>query len=561
MSVRSTLARRNAGGPQYRVTPDRVIVEVHQFEALADSLSFTSNYGSIPSAVRQMGFDVKRLDNIGALQLEASRMEDVVQNIQSMDDMLSDGVISDVKSMVSSASSKEGRTLGGNIRSGILDFQSHEGPGKEAAIRSELISMGLENPITDAINELQGVLNAEVQFQPTTFGPRNLNLDVTSDKLDASSEDSDKPHVGDALEKMGVPDAWKEDTGSGAVAAIFDTAFSPEFLDVPRVIGEFSGEDAEGPYAKPEEGHGTMTAYSMAGNKEESGLEYHGAAKDADLLLARLSDASGGLKYTAEAWDWLVGKIRSLDKPIISNHSYGTPVCGGRGMDLCGTTTLRLVRALNQRDDHQAFYAAGNESLYCGHRLSGVTNGINGVNSIPESITCAAFRFDLRDAQNYSSHGYGTCNSLGQNPKPDLGCLLPSIVPYGNKEKDMSSGFGGSSGGTSEATPLTAGVTTLLASKLGTADSEVLEPILENTAAQVRPTQVNVVSGHDARFGHGQVRADRAMTSAINQIAEINPPEAEEGQSESSDSGSNNGDSDGGNGGDTEANAVFPLLR
>lgn len=517
MSVRGKLAERNSGGPEFRIEPNRLIVEVNDLEQLSGNLNFNKSYSSIDRTLERVGFSVKRLSNIGALEIQSDAMFDVVSNMQDMSDMFSSSTVNALESLMSSAKSREGQTITGPMRSGVLDFQQSD-RDKEAAMRAELMSSGLTNELTMAIEDIDGVLNVDMELVPSTFGPRSLNVDIGKSQFDSDEdEDSSKTDVGDALEKMGVPDAWEEDDGEGAIAAIFDTSFSPDFLDVPRVRAAFSGEDAETPFSAPDEGHGTMTAYSMAGNKNESGLGYHGAAKGAELLLARLSDSSGGLVYISEAWDWLVGQIRSADKPVISNHSYGTPVCGGRGMDMCQSTTTRLVQALNKRDDHQAFYAAGNEGVYCGHRLSGVTNGINGANSAPESLTCGALRFDLQDAQTYSSHGYGTCTDFSENPKPDLSCLLPQIVPYGNKEKDMSTGVGGSSGGTSEATPLTAGVATLVASKLGTANRDTLESLLETTAQRVRRTQVNFLVGHDARFGHGQVRADRAMEAAINQ--------------------------------------------
>jgi hypothetical protein len=258
-----------------------------------------------------------------------------------------------------------------------------------------------------------------------------------------------------------------------------------------------------------------MTAYSMAGNENESDIGYSGVAKDADLLLARLTGEDGGISYTHEAWDWLSGKLNELSKPVISNHSYGVPLCSARQMDLCNSTSTRLVQVLNQRDDHQAFYAAGNEAKYCGHRLSGVTNGIAGPNSDPTSITSGAFRSDISDAQRYSSHGFGTCSSFRSNPKPDVGSQIPGIVPYGDSLKDLSTNGGGSQAGTSEASPIVAGVGAIIASITGTADRDVIEGILEGTATQVRPTQVNLILEYDARFGHGQVNPVNAAEEAL----------------------------------------------
>jgi FOG: PKD repeat len=183
-------------------------------------------------------------------------------------------------------------------------------------------------------------------------------------------------------------------------------------------------------------------------------------------------------------------------------------------MDLCSSTVAAMSVALSKRDDHQAVYAAGNEGYYCGHRLSGVTNGIAGVNSKSASLTVAAFRYDISDAQGYSSHGFGTCGSQLENPKPDVGSMIPTIVPFANEEKNMETQTGGSSAGTSEAAPIVAGVAGLVASITGNARQSVIQGILESTASRVRRTQVNSIRGHDARFGNGQVQPKAAVEQA-----------------------------------------------
>jgi len=529
MTVRDHVARRNAGGPTFSVLPSRVLVEVGGVSSLSNVIESSVQTDSVldnPPATNQemanvasqlqgIGLSTTSLNNTGVMVAETTSLQSVAKRITDQTDLFSSGAISEVESALKSAGNHQNRTLVGGFRPGMFNF-SQDDKDLEAALRNNMASMSLQNPITQAISELQNVISVHVDFSRNTPGPRNRGVDVDSETLDTDSEKSDKPHVGDVLSKLKVPDVWDQgQTGADAIAAVFDTSYSPEFLQSSRVRDTFSGSDVDSAYSAPEEGHGTMTAYSMAGNKEESGLPYNGMAKDAEMLLARVSASDGSMKYIAESWDWLVQHIKDADKPIVSNHSYGVPMCSARGMNLCSTVTAKQARVMNKRDDHQAFYAAGNEALYCGHRLSGVTNGINGINSDPTSLTSGAFRFDLLDAQTYSSHGFGSCTSVSDNPKPDFGCMLPSIVPYGNKEKDMSTGQGGSNGGTSEASPLNAGVATLLASELGHAKQSPIEDLMESTATGVRTTQVNLVRGHDARFGNGQVRPKAAYNKLL----------------------------------------------
>lgn len=543
MSFRDSLARNFAGGPPFRIRADRLLVEVNSDsnltsiaqqgveerpDVLKDRPVPRQKLSKLQAEVRRLGFSVDRLENLGMLVAETGEVADVVSNIQDQRDTFSNNVSDRLEKVQTRAEKREPRTVLGAFSPGMnfgqADDDIPDDLDLEAALRSQLISSNLKNPITDAITELEGVANVELSFSRNTFGPRNLNVDVDalSSFLDIFEEspDADSPElptVKNVRDKMGVPDAWENSTGEGVIIAVFDTAFCGEFLDGDRLMDSFSGPDADNAFSDPEEGHGTMCAVSAAGNVED-GAPVNGIAKDAELLLARTTNSSGELVYIEEAWDWLIGHIKDTDKPVISSHSYGVPLCSGRTMDLCDATSTKVVRAANKREDHQALYAAGNEALYCGHRLGGMTNGIMGPNSDPSSIAVGALRFDLRDAQNYSSHGFGTCSNLNNNPKPDVSCMLPSLIPYGCEVKDMSTSRGGSSGGTSEATPLTAGVAGLLASITGTAKRGEIESILESTARQPRPTQLNLISGFDARFGHGQVRADDAVDEALSRV-------------------------------------------
>jgi len=542
MSIRDSLASRAVGGPRFRPQPDKLLIEVDGRESLTQLATDVREAGNpldvspgdrelmdnTSQKLSELGFNVKRLDNLGVLVAETSDLEQVLNNIIQQENQFDSDVVNQIQRSVENARERTADTDVAGFKLGRLNFGNSRKATLEANLRNQFSKLSLGNPLTDAIEQLGGVLNVELNYSRNTFGPRNLNVDVLSEARSVKrrlTEDGSKPDLGDAIQKFGGETAWQIDTGERAVAAIFDTSFCKDFFQDDRIIDTFHGDDVDSAFTAPEEGHGTMTAYSMAGNSDGNVLSYNGVAKDADLLLARLSDKDGKLVYAPEAWDWLIQHIKELDKPVISNHSYGVPLCSAATMDNCSSTTTKIARIANEREDHQAFYAAGNEALYCGHRLSGVTNGINGINSDPTSISVAAFRYDLTDAQNYSSHGFGTCASANNNPKPDLGCLLPTIVPYGCEEKDMGVGYEGSGAGTSEACPLTAGIATLIASVTGTADREVVENILEGTADPVRTTQINFIRNHDARFGNGQVNAENAIKEA-QLFAPDNQPEA-----------------------------------
>jgi subtilase family serine protease len=85
----------------------------------------------------------------------------------------------------------------------------------------------------------------------------------------------------------------------------------------------------------------------------------------------------------------------------------------------------------------------------------------------------------------------------------------------------MSMGYGGSSGGTSTASPLVAGKMALIQSRAidqrgEPLQTEEMKQILHRTAEPPRKTQVNIIpgispSGWDARFGYGEVEINKAL--------------------------------------------------
>lgn len=523
MSIRGNIASRFNGGPEYRVVPDRLLVEVEGDSSLTDLVDAATletpsrlqnspvgelEFERVEAALDNLGSTAKRLNNLGVLVVEIPQMESFIENTIRNSHIFNNS-ISRLQSVLERARGESPDTIIGGFGPGRLNFGA-DMPDMEAALRNELMDMSLSNPLTDVLEGMDGILNVEMSRTMATFGPQNLNIDpldrerVILGEDDDEVDDDELTDLGDVTSKLDLEQVWEIDSGSNAVCAIFDTSFCEDAFDSNRVLDTFSGDDVESAFSDPEEGHGTMCAYAAAGNESDYKFDYSGIAKDADLLLVRVSDSSGALSLMAEAWDWLIGRIKTIDRPVISNHSYGMPVCSARGMNTCGGLVTKMARLANQRSDHQAFYAAGNEAVYCGHRLSGVTNGINGINSDTTSLTSAALRFDLRDAQTYSSHGYGTCTNVTQNPKPDFGFLLPQVLPYGCDETNMATNFGGSGGGTSAASPMNAGLATIIASITGTAERSVIENIMEGTAEIPRTTQVNSFRGHDARFGNGQ---------------------------------------------------------
>ncbi|MCD6240364.1 S8/S53 family peptidase, partial [Candidatus Bathyarchaeota archaeon] len=275
-------------------------------------------------------------------------------------------------------------------------------------------------------------------------------------------------------------------------------------------------------YSDPQEGHATMVAVTAAGNIAE-GSPFNGIAPSSKIVFARITNKSGELVYIPEAWDWLVKFIIEegmTDIPFIVNNSFGYASC--RGPRLYFSTETYMVKAtLRVLPNISSVYAAGNEALRCGHRLSGITNSITAFASIEEAYTIGALRSDLREVQTYSSHGFGqefqlTRDKTDFKMKPDFVMPIPEILPYGCEVKDMSGRIPGSSyGGTSDAAPIFTGLLALIKSVIGVVNDFKLKKKLYKIAKLPRRTQVNIFLGFDARFGRGYITGKKILEEVV----------------------------------------------
>ncbi|WP_229907663.1 S8 family serine peptidase [Amycolatopsis oliviviridis] len=148
-------------------------------------------------------------------------------------------------------------------------------------------------------------------FDPS--GKPVLNQGISQVRLDRK--------VRVALDKstaqVGAPSAWKSGwTGKGTTVAVIDTGIDEKHPDLAgKTISsaDFSGEGD----VVDRHGHGTHCASIIAGTGAASGGRYKGVAPDANLMVAKVFDASGegDTAQVMAAIDWAVAqgaKILSL---------------------------------------------------------------------------------------------------------------------------------------------------------------------------------------------------------------------------------------------------------
>lgn len=495
--LRNRLAVTRAGGPrQFAELRDRFLVSATDEQAAREARS----------DLDRLGLNTTQLRNADVLVAEPQdRIESVLERVRNagMDSV--------------------------KFRQGISDVEDARDAGEEI-IEATTATVSATRALLQEIRGIGGVSIVDFVFTQADYGPENLRFTPGElPNVDPSVAAEQNGSMEQLNRELGLTEAWEDTRGSNATVAIFDTGFAEDLIAPGRVIGTFHDESVSSVFA-PAEGHGTMTAGAAAANKEE-GVPFNGAAPDADVILVRITDDKGQIRgdIISKAWDWLADRARN--RPIVANHSYGTPLCSGRPRTrFCNTALNDVIDAVNEDPMITSVYAAGNEAMQCGHRPSGVTSAVTGTNSLASVITVGALRFDGRDAQRYSSHGRGDCAPIS-DPKPNVSARLPSKTYYGGEDgweiKDMSIGVGGSSGGTSHASPTTAGMIALIQSKAvrdgdGPLETEEIKQLIHEAAEPPRPSQINQFGlvlgqkGYDARFGHGEIQINEALSEVGN---------------------------------------------
>lgn len=490
VGVRNKISSLRAGGPR-------------QFSELRDKFVLVVDEGSereVMEELNSLRFKTKTLNNSSIVIAEPlDSLGDVLRNVRDQ--------LSESSNMVSQAISEVDSVGDGEL----LD-----------ASRSTVRATA---DLLNVVQSVNPVRLTDFVYTSTDYGPENLRISPSSVKT-ITDGDYDRVNrtLDDLNESLNMNEAWEHTRGEGVAVAVFDTAFSEDMFPTERLVGEWHGEDVDSVF-KSEEGHGAMCAGASLASKED-GLPYNGTAPESDVILVRITDDDGQIRsdYIAEAWDWITDL--SYDGPIVSNHSYGTPLCTGRPRGkFCNDALSEVIEIANSSRNLVSVYAAGNEANYCGRRPSGISNGITGHNSLQSVVTVGAARYDMRDIQQYSSHGRGDCAPIS-DPKPNVCCPLPSYVYYGGEDgweiMDMSAGIGGSNGGTSHASPSVAGMIALIQSKAldergEPMQTEEIKNLIHKHSELPRKTQASIASGligggdFDARFGHGSINIVEAL--------------------------------------------------
>lgn len=302
---------------------------------------------------------------------------------------------------------------------------------------------------------------------------------------------------------MGVAETWKTGLdGKGQVVAITDTGLDtgkndasmhPDFQgQIKQIFALGKPGDASDTLA-----HGTHVAGSVLGTGKASNGLYKGMAPGAQLVMQSVEDAKGGLGGIPEDLGVIFKQAYDAGARIHTN-SWGVPAASGG--TVYNAQSQAVDRFIWEHPDYTILFAAGNDG---DHDQDGQTNynTVSTPGTSKNAITVGASQNDRPDKkQGNNIAGMASFSSRGPTAdgrvKPDIVAPGTWIVSTRSSKSDDSHFWAahesnskyGYMGGTSMATPLTAGATALVrqhyVEKLGvTPRAALLKATLINGAA------------------------------------------------------------------------------
>ncbi|MDQ2747215.1 MAG: S8 family serine peptidase [Acidobacteriota bacterium] len=178
------------------------------------------------------------------------------------------------------------------------------------------------------------------------------------------------------------------------------------------------------------QGHGTATAGTAAGNGGAAGAAFAGVAPEADLIIVKASDCGGFVDAYIFGAQWMVNTARQMKRPVVVNQSFGGHFTAHNGTE----QEEEFLNALTGKGIPGVIFtvSAGNEgqySMHAGGQFGPRRDGEADVSSRPISVTIPADRagdngsvllgvFDSRDEWGAIIQPIGANALTDKNGKP-----------------------------------------------------------------------------------------------------------------------------------------------
>ena len=298
--------------------------------------------------------------------------------------------------------------------------------------------------------------------------------------------------------------AWDIETGDDSIiVAVLDSGLK---LDHPELSGRLwinSNESSDGNdtdtngYADDlhgwdfanndndptdDQGHGTNVT-GIIGADAQNNLGYAGVDWHCRLMVCKVLDGenSGYYSWWAEAIYYAVDNGAKVINMSLGGSSYSNTLKDT--VEYAYENGVVVVACMMNENTHEPYYPAKYETTIA----VGATN--------PDDKRAAPFFWSETSGSNYGNH---------------LDVVAPGNYIYGLNYQSNTK-FNTYWGGTSQATPLVAGLSALLLAQDPTRSPDEIRNILRNTAEDQVGDATEDVEGFDIYYGYGRINAEQAL--------------------------------------------------
>ena len=380
--------------------------------------------------------------------------------------------------------------------------------------------------LTDASKENPIKIAAKLQKRKEieTAEP-DLSFQITFQHEPIDSLYRDQWHLKNRGDKVGLvegadvkaEEAWEYTMGSREITVcVMDDGFDlehPDFDAPGKIVAprDFGQEDFDPNPAFEDDNHGTACAGVAIA--EQNGVGVVGLAPGCSFMPIRtsgwLSDQS-----IVNRFQYAIDHHADVISCSWSAAAWNFPL---------STKMHAIIQRSASQGRHNGkgciiLFAAGNEN----RPLDGEKDGKishQGFALHPDVIAVAASN-SRDDRSSYSNYGREIAICAPSNGYPGRGIVTTDRRGIkGYSSGDYTYEFGG----TSSATPLTAGLAALILSVNPELTSAEVRRIMRNTADKVDPENGQYVDGHSPWYGHGRINAHKALALAAGDSEERLP--------------------------------------
>ena len=229
-------------------------------------------------------------------------------------------------------------------------------------------------------------------------------------------------------------------------------------------------------------GHGTNVT-GIIGANVNNNLGYSGVDQNCKLMIGKILDQnnSGYYSWWTDAIYYAVDNGAKIINMSVGGSGYSNSMKDA--IDYAYNNGVTVVACMMNENNNTTFYPAGYQNTIA----VGSTN--------PNDERSAPFFWSLTSGSNYGNH---------------IDVVAPGNYIYGLNYQSNTN-YNGYWGGTSQAAPLVAGISSLLLAQNPNRTPDDIRSIIRNTAEdQVGNTSEDIV-GYDNYYGYGRINAYQAL--------------------------------------------------